>query len=154
MEEEVIKLLKERGVYLHEIADIVYYLQKPYNDNLSMELCINAVERVLRKREVQHVILTGIALDTLAEEKMLPYPLQEIVEKDEALYGIDEVLALGIVNIYGSIGFTSFGYLDKHKTGVIGKIHYMQDKVHTFLDDIIAAVASAAAAKIAHNIRD
>lgn len=154
MEADVIKLLTERGIYIHQIAEIVYFLQSPYTPNLDMALCINAVERVLKKREVHHAILTGIALDILAEQKKLPLPLQEIVEKDEPLYGIDEILALGIVNIYGSIGLTSFGYLDKNKTGVIGKLHYMKGKVHTFLDDIIAAIASAAAAKIAHRYKE
>ena len=154
MEEDVLRLLKDRGIFLHEIAEIVYFLQKPYSKSLDIRGCIHAVERVLKKREVQHAVLTGIALDILAEQKKLPFPLQEIVEKDEPLYGIDEVLALGIINIYGSIGFTSFGYLDKQKTGAIGRLHYMQDRVHTFLDDIIAAIAAAAAAKIAHKYND
>lgn len=153
MREDVVKLLLERGIRLDEIAEIVYYLQNQYTPNLTMDLCLAAVEGVICKREIQYAVLTGIALDILAEQKKLPWPLQEIIENDEPLYGIDEVLALGITNIYGSIGFTSFGFLDKQKIGVIGRLHYKKDQVHTFLDDIIAAIASAAAAKIAHNVK-
>jgi phosphatidylglycerophosphatase A len=97
-------------------------------------------------------VLTGAALDILAEEKKLPSPLQEIIQTDNLLYGIDEVLGLGIANIYGTIGTTSFGYLDKEKVGVIGKLNDNKiNKVNTFMDDLVAGIASAAAAKIAHN---
>ena len=50
---------------------------------------------------------------------MLSEPLQDIVKRDEGLYGIDEVIALSIVNVYGSIGFTNFGYIDKLKPGIL-----------------------------------
>ena len=35
------------------------------------------------------------------------------------VYGIDEILALSIVNIHGSIALTNFGYADKLKPGII-----------------------------------
>ena len=56
---------------------------------------------------------------------MLSEPLQDIVKRDEGLYGIDEVIALSIVNVYGSIGFTNFGYIDKLKPGIL---EYLNDK--------------------------
>ncbi|EGD50017.1 phosphatidylglycerophosphatase A, partial [Thermoanaerobacter ethanolicus JW 200] len=62
--------------------------------------------------------MTGIALDKLAEKDMLEEPLLSILKKDEPLYGIDEILALSITNVYGSIGLTNFGYLDKVKPGI------------------------------------
>jgi len=154
MIEEIHSLLKKREVCLHEIAEIVYFLQAPYSPDLTKGECLHAVEGVLRKREVQYTILTGLTLDILAEEKKLPSPLQEIVESDEPLYGIDEVLAFGITNIYGSIGITNFGYLDKQKVGVIGKLNAnKRNHVNTFLDDIVAGIAAAASAKIAHQER-
>jgi phosphatidylglycerophosphatase A len=58
------------------------------------------VNRVLTKREVHNAIITGIELDKLAEQKKLDYPLQNILEEDEGLYGIDEIMALSIVNVY------------------------------------------------------
>lgn len=151
---QVAKLLANRGVYLHQIVDIVFELQKPYLVSLTKDQCIDAVERVLNKREVQHAIFTGVSLDILAEQGALPQPLQDIVAGDESLYGLDEVLAMGITNIYGTIGITSFGYLDKQKLGVIGELHdNKHNKVNTFLDDLIAGIAAAASAKLAHNAK-
>lgn len=152
LEKAAMKRLLERDVTLEEIAELVYDLQEPYLDNLTMELCLDNVKAVLRKREVQNAVLTGIELDVLTEEGKLASPLQEIIENDEGLYGIDEVLALAIVNVYGSIGFTNFGYLDKVKPKVIERLDSLkeEDEVNTFLDDIVGAIAAAAASRIAH----
>jgi len=151
MSKELAALLMERGVYLHEIARIVYDLQIGFVPGLTMEYCVKVLTGVLEKREVQFAVLTGLALDILAENNLLPSPLQEIIQNDHQLYGIDEVLGLGIANIYGTIGTTSFGYLDKEKVGVIGRLNSNKiNKVNTFLDDLVAGIASAAAAKIAH----
>ncbi|SMO33304.1 phosphatidylglycerophosphatase A family protein [Melghirimyces algeriensis] len=146
----VVDLLKRRGVTLDDIAEIAYELQRPYNDELQWETCLQSVEQVLRKREVQHAIITGVALDELAEEKKLPGLLQKIMEVDEPLYGIDEILALSITNVYGTIGLTSFGYLDKTKTGIIRDLNNKNGQIHVFLDDLIAGIAAAASARIAH----
>jgi len=146
----VIKQLQERGVEVDEIADIVYQLQLPYHSTLTREDCRASVLHVLAKREVQHAIFTGIALDVLAEQKLLPEPLQGIMEEDEPLYGVDEVLALAITNVYGSIGLTNFGYLDKTKMGVIGRLNDNKEQIHVFLDDLVASIAASAAARIAH----
>ncbi len=144
--------LEERGVTINDIAELVYYLQSGYFDNLSMEVCIHNVNRVLTKREVQHAILTGIQLDKLAEEKKLSEPLQDIINRDEGLYGIDEVIAFSIVNVYGSIGFTSYGFIDKQKPGILKKLNDHSDgAVHTFLDDIVGAIAAAASSRLAHS---
>ena len=152
LEVAALDLLKERGVKIEEIAELVYDLQTPYLPNLTMEVCIDNVRAVLRKREIQNAVLTGIELDLLAEKKQLSSPLQEIIENDEGLFGIDEILALAIVNVYGSIGLTNFGYLDKLKPKVIERLdsHKDDDEVNTFLDDIVGAIAAAAASRIAH----
>ncbi|HHU32787.1 MAG: phosphatidylglycerophosphatase A [Zhaonellaceae bacterium] len=140
-----------RGVQLEDIASIVFDLQSQYYPDLNLATCLEAVRKVLKKRDVQYTILTGIALDTLAEQCLLPEPLQTIIYTDESLYGLDEVLAYGITNIYGSIGITSFGYLDKIKPGIIKDLdNNTINKVNTFLDDMVAGIAAAACAKIAH----
>ncbi len=149
----VVERMAERGVDLESIAQITLDLQRPYIEGLDFASCLDHVERVVRKREVQHAILTGLELDMLAETNQLSEPLASIIKNDYGLYGIDEVLALAIVNVYGSIGFTNFGYVDKQKMGIIktldeeGKSHA---KCHTFLDDIVGAIAAAAASSIAH----
>ena len=104
---------------IEDIAELVMYLQNDYHENLQMEECLYNVERVLSKREVQNAILSGIQFDILAEKKLLAEPLQSIIEMDEGLYGVDETFALSIVNVYGSIGFTNYGYVDKKKPGIL-----------------------------------
>ncbi|GAA0326702.1 phosphatidylglycerophosphatase A [Bacillus carboniphilus] len=147
--------LLERGVTIEDIADLVMFLQKKYHDDLSIETCIENVERVLTKREVQNAILTGIQLDRLAEKKLLDAPLQSIVEVDESLYGVDEILAFSIVNVYGSIGFTNYGYIDKLKPGILQKLNdKTSGQCHTFLDDIVGAIAAAASSRLAHRTHD
>ncbi len=148
--------LQSRGVTLEAIAEIVYEMQFPYNQNLTLDECIYSIERVLMKREIQHALLVGIELDRLAEKGMLSEPLQSIVESDESLFGVDETIALGAVLGYGSIGVTTFGHLDKNKLGII---RYLDTKkegrgVNTFLDDLVAAIAASAASRLAHRLRD
>ena len=150
MSSEIIKLLESRGVTVNDIADIVFALQKPYHPDLERDPCVDSVVRVLGTREVQHALYTGITLDVLAEQNALPEPLQSIMRSDEPLYGIDEILALSITNVYGTIGLTSFGYLDKEKMGIIAKLNDKRNGIHVFLDDLIAGVAAAASARIAH----
>lgn len=145
------KWLIERGVKVQDIADLVYYLQEKYHPHLDMKDCLHNVERVLSKREVQNAIITGIQLDMLAEKGMLEQPLQEVIETDEGLYGVDEILAFSIVNVYGSIGFTNYGYIDKQKPGILKELNDKSSgKCHTFLDDLVGAIAAAASSRLAH----
>ena len=151
LEKEAKKLLIQRGITLTDIAELVFFLQKDYVKGLTVDFCQENVEAVLLKREVQNTIITGIQLDILAEEQKLLSPLQEILSEDEGLYGIDEIMALSIVNVYGSIGFTNYGYIDKVKPGILKKLNeHGNGQVHTFLDDIVGAIAAAAASRIAH----
>lgn len=150
-----VRLLEQRGVTLNAIADIVYELQAPYHPQLARSACLASVQRVLEKRELLHAILVGVELDRLAEQKLLSEPLQSIVEADEGLFGCDETLALGAVFAYGSIAVTTFGYLDKCKTGIIKQLDTKSaGQVHTFLDDLVASIASSAASRLAHRLRD
>lgn len=143
--------MASRGVTLKDIGELVLFLQKDYIEGITLEQCIESVDSVLTKREVHNTIITGIQLDLLAEEGKLCDPLQEIVAEDEGLYGIDEILALSIVNVYGSIGFTNYGYIDKIKPGILKELNAHDGKhVHTFLDDIVGAIAASAASRLAH----
>ncbi len=153
LEELVIRKINDRGVTLEQIAELTYFLQSNYYEGLTLEFCLHNVEAVLKKREVQNAVLTGIRLDELAEMKLLEGPLQEMVDHDYSLYGIDEVLAFSILNVYGSIGFTNYGYIDKLKPGILGEIDKKgkaEGCCHTFMDDLVGAIAAAAASRIAH----
>jgi phosphatidylglycerophosphatase A len=109
---------------------------------------------VLSKREVQNAIMTAVELDKLAEQgKMNDKVLEGALMRDEPLYGVDEVLAYGICNLYGSIALTNFGFIDKKKYGVIDQLnrHGKNSGVcNTFIDDIVGAIAAAAASRFAH----
>lgn len=147
--------LNDRGVTVQDIGELVLYLQHQYHDNLLLDDCIHNVERVLSKREVQNAILTGIQLDMLSEKGMLEEPLQSIIKTDEGLYGVDEILAFSIVNVYGSIGFTNYGFIDKKKPGILEKLNDKSSgECHTFLDDIVGAIAAAASSRLAHSVEN
>jgi phosphatidylglycerophosphatase A len=149
--EHTLKLLQTRGVPIKDIGELVYFLQKEYIPSLDMATCVENVNKVLEKREVQNAVITGVVLDQLAERKALPQPLQSIIETDEGLYGIDEIIALAIINVYGSIGYTNFGYVDKVKPGILKRLNdKTSGHVNTFLDDIVGAIAAAAASRLAH----
>lgn len=126
-------------------------IQKDYCKNLTMDICLASLHHVLNKREVCHAILTGVALDELAEKELLPEPIQGIIIRDEPLYGIDEIIPLSIANVYGTIALTNFGYLDKKKIGIIKELDRAKNgRCNTFLDDIVVALAAATASRIAH----
>lgn len=144
-------LLAKRGVTVEDIAEIVFDLQHRHVPGLTLEKCIENVHKVLGKREVQNAVITGIELDIAAEQGAFSPFLTQILMKDEGLYGIDEILALSITNVYGSIGLTNFGYVDKHKKGIIASLNSdTNGKCNTFIDDIVGAIAAAAAGKTAH----
>lgn len=149
-----IQKIEDRGVSIRQIAELTYFLQEKYYTHLTVDDCADNVLAVLKKREVQNAVLTGIQLDELAEKGLLDQPLQEMVANDYSLYGIDEILAFSIVNVYGSIGFTNFGYIDKLKPGILKELDIKDDAknvCHTFLDDLIGAIAASAASRIAHS---
>jgi len=150
--QHTIDLLQERGVSTTDIGELVMFLQSKFIPTLTIEEATKNVEIVLKKREVQNAVMTGIALDKAAEKHQLESPLQDIIEVDEGLYGVDEVLAFSIVNVYGSIGFTNYGYIDRVKPGILAKLNAHEPGIiHTFLDDIVGAIAAAAASRLAHS---
>lgn len=152
VEKKARELLVQRGVEMQDIAELVMFLQTPYVPDLTIKECLANVDSVLAKREVQNAILTGIQLDMLAESDQLTAPLSDILKEDDGLYGVDEIMALSIVNVYGSIGFTNYGYIDKVKPGILKQLNSHEGPfVHTFLDDIVGAIAAAAASRLAHS---
>lgn len=151
LRDKAYELLEQRGVSIESIADIVYDLQEKYVPDLTKEYCVENVHRVLNKREVQNAVITGIEIDIAAENGHFSDILCELLLRDEGLYGIDEILVLSIVNVYGTIGLTNFGYVDKLKPGIIGELNDEKtDRCNTFIDDIVGALAAAAASRIAH----
>ncbi len=153
MYKQCVDLLLERGVQLSDIAECVCILQQPFHPDLTIEEAVEIIENVLSKREVQHAVLTGINMDIMAERKMLvSKDLEDILNRDYSLYGVDEVLAYGICNIYGSIALTNYGYIDRVKPGIIAQLNnHSGTQCNTFLDDIVGAIAASAASRLAHS---
>lgn len=149
-----IELLESRGVTVNDIAECARFLQADYHVDLKMEELLESVMSVLSKREVQNAIMTGVELDIAAEKSLMAdKDLEKILRRDEGLYGVDEVLAYGICNLYGSIALTNFGYIDKKKYGIIAKLNDEgkdSGVVNTFIDDIVGAIAASAASRFAH----
>lgn len=150
--EHIIRNLKDRGVELEDIAEIVIFLEKDYVKGLNNEVAIHAIKKVLHKREAQNAIMTGIELDVLAEKGLLSAPMQRIMETDESTYGIDENMAITLASLYGSVSVTNYGYVDKLKHGVLGKLNDKSTgKINVFLDDLVGAIAAGACGWLAHN---
>ena len=148
-----VKLIESRGVFISDISDCVLLLQQKYNPEITRKLVDEVVLSVLNKREVQHAVMTGINLDIAADKNtLITNELTNILTSDNSLYGVDEVLAYGICNLYGSIALTNYGYIDRLKPLIIKKLNDDHSgQCNTFLDDIVGAIAASAASKIAHS---
>lgn len=146
----VIKELESKGVTTRKIAEIAYDLEHKFLPEYTMEDYEREVVSVLHKREVLNNAMVALNLDNLANQKLLSQPLQEIVEQDSGVFGVDETLATQIANIFGSIGVTNYGFVDRTKPRIIGKLDNKDGVVNTFIDDIVGGVASAVAGKLAH----
>ncbi|GAA0455248.1 phosphatidylglycerophosphatase A [Alkalibacillus silvisoli] len=155
IEQAALECLEKRGVSISSIAEIVFQMQKPYNESLTFDYCVESVYRVLEKREIQHALLVGVELDMLAEKGQLSEPLQSLIAQDEGLFGVDETIAFGAALGYGSISVTTFGYLDQEKKGIIEKLDSKEgEECHTFLDDMVGSIAANASSRVAHRLRD
>ena len=97
-----------------------------------------------------NIVMVALSLDNLATEGKLPQPLQTIVAKDLWTMGVDELLAIGLSQLRGSIAVTNYGHVDVIKHGIIKEIDEDTSRVNTFLDDILGALAASVMAHVAH----
>lgn len=147
------KKLLERGVTVEDIAKIAHYQQSKFDPNIDLSVCIESVEKILSLRDIFHLVQLGAEIDRLAEEGMFKGPIQDIINYDLGVFGIDEIFGLDIARLYGTIGQTNFGDLDVNKPGIIAKLNEEgkggSPKCNTFLDDIVGAIAAAASIRVA-----
>lgn len=146
----VVDELAKKGVTPRSIAEITYELQHGFLPDITIETFEEVTINVMHKRELLNNVMVGLYLDKMANEGKLDEPLQTIVAHDMGVFGVDETLALQIANMYGAIGITNFGYVDRIKPGIIGKLDTSPTDVNTFIDDIVGAIAAAVAGKLAH----
>lgn len=148
-----IEKLQQRGVELDDIAQIAFMQQSKWNPEISYQDCKDSVEKILSLRDVFHILQLGAEIDRLTEVKAFQGPIQEILASDLGMFGIDELFGLELSGMYGTIGKTNFGDIDVNKPGIVAKLNYdgKGDKpaCHTFLDDIVGAIAAAASTRVA-----
>lgn len=152
-----IDVLKKRGVSVDDIAVIAFNQQAKYTKDIQMSVCVESVLKVLSYRDIFHHIQLGAEIDRLVEEKMFQGPIQDILYHDLGLFGIDEVMGLDISGVYGVIGKTNFGDIDINKPGIVDKLNEQgkeEGHCHTFLDDIVGAIAAAASTRVAQVINE
>src|SRR5690625_8027198 len=82
--------LQARGVDLEKLADIVLLMQQRHSPELTKKQALENILGVLKKREVQHAVLTGVIIDEVVENKKTNNPNKKKIEKDEERYGEDE----------------------------------------------------------------
>ncbi len=150
--------LLERGVTVEDIAKIAYHQQSRYTDLVTMDLCIESVDKILSLRDIFHLLQLGAEIDRLTEEGQFRGPIQDIMRYDLGVFGIDEIFGLDIARLYGAIGQTNFGDIDVNKPGIVDKLNAggkaNSNQCHTFLDDIVGAIAAAASTRVAQIISE
>jgi phosphatidylglycerophosphatase A len=148
-----IEKLTERGVTVDDIAKIAFRQQSRWNPNIAYLECYESVEKILSLRDVFHLLQLGAEIDRLTEEHAFKGPIQEILNSDLGMFGIDELFGLELAGIYGTIGKTNFGDIDVNKPGIVAKLNDVgksdHKSCHTFLDDIVGAIAAAASTRVA-----
>lgn len=84
---------------------------------------------VLCKTEIQNGIILGIEIDKLHEKGLIEDKyLNDMIKRDAGIFGLDEIIGLNLTYCYGTIAITNFGYLDKVKPKVIGKLDNSKNK--------------------------
>ena len=148
-----IKTLLERTVTVEEIAEVAYAQQSKWSKDISMQQCIDSVRKILSLRDVFHILQLGAEIDRLTDEGQFREPIQEILTVDLGMFGIDELFGLEIGGLYGTIGKTNFGDIDVNKPLVIDRLNGEGKQeggmCHTFMDDIVGAIAAAASTRVA-----
>lgn len=148
-----IETLKSRTVTVEEIAEVAYRQQSKWSKNISLQQCIDSVEKILSLRDAFHILQLGAEIDRLTDEGMFKGPIQEILHTDLGMFGIDELFGLELAGMYGTIGKTNFGDIDVNKPLVVDRLNgegkHDGGMCHTFLDDIVGAIAAAASTRVA-----
>jgi phosphatidylglycerophosphatase A len=152
-----IETLAERTVTVEEIAEVAYRQQAKWSDDVSMEICIDSVEKILSLRDVFHIVQLGAEIDRLTDLNAFQGPIQDILKVDLGMFGLDELFGLELAGLYGTIGKTNFGDIDVNKPLVINRLNgegKHGGMCHTFLDDIVGAIAAAASTRVAQILNE
>ena len=148
-----IKTLLERTVTVEEIVEVAFRQQAKWNPEISRQEVFNSVEKILSLRDVFHLLQLGAEIDRLTDEHLIKGPIYDILKADLGMFGIDELFGLELAGLYGTIGKTNFGDIDVNKPLVVDRLNedgkHENGMCHTFMDDIVGAIAAAASTRVA-----
>ena len=158
IDESLEKYVKEemeyRDITVTSLASEVYNLQKKFSPEITVEKCVDVINKILKRRDILQLMSVSFQLDNSANKLSLDSPLQEIVENDRGEFGVDELIAMAMCVEYGPIAITTFGKEDTNKHGDAKRLDAIQKNggaIATFSDDICSALIACGAAKIAHD---
>lgn len=146
----IINYFVRHDVTLEEMAEEALSDQVKHGVKEPVESYIEALQDALHKRDVDSVIMCGLALDDLCSKKLLPEPLQSIMWNDAPAFSPDETQAVVLCMQYSGIAVTNFGARDVRKRGLAKRIDEDTHTCNVFLDDFVSALISIAEAKVAH----
>lgn len=148
-----IETLKSRTVSVKEIAEVAFRQQSKWSKSISLQQCVDSVEKILSLRDTFHILQLGAEIDRLTDEGAFKGPIQDVLKTDLGMFGIDELFGLELAGMYGTIGKTNFGDIDVNKPLVVNRLNgdgkHEGGLCHTFLDDIVGAIAAAASTRVA-----
>ena len=144
----------DQGITIKEMALEAKEDQDKHHVKASFETYIKAIQSQLHKHDVMSCIMTGLAIDRLAEQHKLPDPLQTIVENDLSLYSPDELISISLAQMYSGIAVTNYGARDVHKHALAKRIDESTEHVNCFLDDIVSAIIAGAEAAVANKLEE
>lgn len=148
-----IKTLKDRTVEVDEIVEVAFNQQAKWNKNIALADVKESVLKILSLRDTFHILQLGAEIDRLTDEGLFQGPILDVLKADLGMFGIDELFGLELAGMYGTIGKTNFGDIDVNKPLVVDRLNGEGKEAggmcHTFLDDIVGAIAAAASTRVA-----
>ena len=89
LEDQAHYLLKERGVKLESIAEIVYDLQKDYIDDLTLDYCLEKFKSIKKEdleiEEAEKRLNNNKYISEVVEQSEEPDPVEQVHEEIEQL---------------------------------------------------------------------
>lgn len=146
----IMKYFEEHGVTVEEMAQEAMSDQVKHGVKAPLKAYKKAILGTLHKRDVDSLILVGLALDSLCTIKLLPEPLQSMMWNDAPAFSPDETLCELIGLQYSGIAVTNYGARDVHKSGLAKRIDEDESFCNVFLDDFVSVLIAVAEAKVAH----
>ncbi|MFT9267575.1 phosphatidylglycerophosphatase A [Oenococcus sp.] len=141
-----IKELSKRGVALSDVTTLTTeFLQTHYHFAADGKRLEEALSMVLKRDEVNDIILTALFMDESAETMPDDNPLKARLARDANGHNVDEILAIGLASQFGAAATVHYGWLDNEKPGLIGVLNDKTDSVNVYIDDILAALVAACA---------